>query len=438
MLFDELAQTWDSGAFSKPIDLHDFLLLAKDMVAVLPNAQVICEVKSISSKGGHYYLELAQKEGEQIIAQVKGTLWRGQAMRVLNKFSQATGVSVQTGQTLLVSVQANLHPKFGFSLNILDIDPSYTQGKIAQDFANLVAYLQTLPDFDFNRSLPITNDFRSIAVIAPDNAAGLGDFRAHADHLAHLIDFSYYHATFQGDNAPQSIVQALHDAQLQKPDLLVIIRGGGASLDLAYLNDSHLAQAIMRASVPVWVGVGHEKDHTVLDVVCAQSFDTPSKVIFGILQHQRAFVSATFNTIATIHNHTIMQAQTWRTQSDTMMRTLQRQAYASQKALDYRALYQSILQKSIAHRERLKTQTTHALLSYQGARKISQNLREKSQALCQSVLLSKPSHIMQKGYAHISQKGSVISSVCQVDNQAPLYVRLQDGVLVCKVIDENN
>jgi exodeoxyribonuclease VII large subunit len=101
--------------------------------------------------------------------------------------------------------------------------------------------------------------------------------------------FKYYSATFQGNTAAQSIITSLSNGLRQwatdfntQPDLIVIIRGGGAVNDLAYLNDFELAALLAKRTVPIWVGIGHEKDRTILDEVANRSFDTPSKVIGGI------------------------------------------------------------------------------------------------------------------------------------------------------------
>src|SRR5690606_12136634 len=112
--------------------------------------------------------------------------------------------------------------------------------------------------------------------IAPQKAAGLAGFRkdAHALHRAEGCEYLYHPATFQGNSAPQSIMQSLAQALKQwaktydtAPDLIVIIRGGGAVNDLAYLNDYDLAALLCKRSVPIWVGIGHEKDHTILDEI---------------------------------------------------------------------------------------------------------------------------------------------------------------------------
>jgi exodeoxyribonuclease VII large subunit len=123
--------------------------------------------------------------------------------------------------------------------------------------------------------------------------SGLGDFKKDADALdkAGVCHFVYHTATFQGNTAAVSISEALANALRQwakdfeaPPDLIVIIRGGGAVNDLAYLNDYNLAALLCKRSVPIWVGIGHEKDRTILDEVTTVPLIPPVKslVVFVI------------------------------------------------------------------------------------------------------------------------------------------------------------
>jgi len=141
--------------------------------------------------------------------------------------------------------------------------------------------------------LPPPWDFNAVLVVAPLGGAGLGDFQAEADRLqAHgICRFTYALSRFQGEDAPAEISHALQAALAQATgtqanafDAVVIIRGGGAVNDLAWLNDYDLARFICDLPIPVITGIGHERDNTVLDEVAHTRFDTPSKVIAGIEQ----------------------------------------------------------------------------------------------------------------------------------------------------------
>ncbi|MBO6225928.1 MAG: exodeoxyribonuclease VII large subunit, partial [Psychrobacter sp.] len=226
---------------------------------------VKAEIRNLSSKGGHYYFELAEKDDDgKVVASCRGNLWRFKAARVLAKFERATGMPLDRDLTVLLKVAAGFHAQYGFSLTIEDIDPSYTLGDLARQYAQMVDRLTGEGLLTLNQQLPAPFDIEHVLVIAPEKAAGLGDFQADADRLAEAgaCHFHYHHATFQGNHAPAEIRQAIVSAQQQfqdtygrLPDLLVIIRGGGAVGDLAYLNDYELAALVAEQPVPVWVGI---------------------------------------------------------------------------------------------------------------------------------------------------------------------------------------
>ena len=166
--------------------------------------------------------------------------------------------------------------------------PSYTLGDLAAKLARIRDRLVKEGLYDRNKGLTAPTDFVRVAVISPSTSAGLGDFRRETDRLqdAGLCDFTYYNATFQGTEAPSSIRTAVNEAlaaHRQRPfDALVIIRGGGSVTDLAWLNDLELALLLCRSPVPVFTGIGHERDGTVLDEIAHRRFDTPSKVALHI------------------------------------------------------------------------------------------------------------------------------------------------------------
>ena len=254
---------------------------------------VRAEIRNLSIKGGHYYIELAEKEEntDKVIASCKATIWKFSAAKLILKFERESGIELSKDLNVLIKIKAKFDPQYGFSVNVEDIDSSYTLGDIAKRYQQIIELLTSEGLVNNNKSLPTPFDIQNVLVIAPENAAGLGDFKKDADALdkAGVCHFVYQTATFQGNTAAQSLIDALGKGLRQwaanfetAPDLIVIIRGGGAVNDLTYLNDYSLAALLCKRSVPIWVGIGHEKDRTILDEIAHRSFDTPSKVIGGI------------------------------------------------------------------------------------------------------------------------------------------------------------
>lgn len=179
----------------------------------------------------------------------------------------------------------------GFSLEIDAIDSEYTLGDLEARKREIRERLQADGVFAANKQLPMPWDFTSVLVVAPVGGAGLGDFQVEASRLEKfgICKFAYVFSRFQGEGAAREICNALqtalHDSlNCSKPDAVVIIRGGGAVNDLAWLNDFDLARLVCDLGIPVFTGIGHERDSTIIDEVAHTKFDTPSKVIAGIEQ----------------------------------------------------------------------------------------------------------------------------------------------------------
>lgn len=250
------------------------------------------EVLRASAKDGHVYLELSERDADgRVLAKANAAIWARTAERIVPEFERATGATLGAGIKLLVRARPVYKPQFGFSLEIDAIDPTYTLGDLEGKKRELRERLKREQIFDLNKRLPAPWDFFSVLVVAPQGGAGLGDFAKEADRLAQfaVCHFTYVHSRFQGEGAAAEILEALTSGLAQfpdghPPDAVILIRGGGAVNDLAWLNDYNLARFICECPAPVLTGIGHERDSTVLDEVAHASFDTPSKVIAGIEQ----------------------------------------------------------------------------------------------------------------------------------------------------------
>jgi exodeoxyribonuclease VII large subunit len=247
------------------------------------------EISECRQKNGHIYLGLVERnEHGDILAGAKAIVWKDAAGPITAQFREATGDGLRPDIKVLLRARPRFDVLFGLDLIVEAVDPAYTLGDLAAKLAQIRERLKREGLSGLNRSLPAPPDFVRVAVISPETSAGLGDFRREADRLqnAGLCRFDFFPATFQGVEAPRSVLAAVREALFAHPmrayDSLVLIRGGGSVADLAWLNDLELARAICRAPVPVLTGIGHERDSTILDEVAWRRFDTPSKVALHI------------------------------------------------------------------------------------------------------------------------------------------------------------
>ena len=412
------------------LSLSQYLAMIQEVIRVAFDEPVWvkAEIRNLSIKGGHYYLELAEKEEDtdKVIASCKATIWKFSAAKMVLKFERESGIELSKDLNVLIKIKAKFDPQYGFSVNVEDIDSSYTLGDIARRYQQILERLTTEGLVDKNKLLPTPFDIQNVLVIAPENAAGLGDFKKDADALdkAGVCHFVYHTATFQGNTAAVSIIDALGNG-LRKwalnfdsaPDLIVIIRGGGAVNDLAYLNDYNLAALLCKRSVPIWVGIGHEKDRTILDEVANRSFDTPSKVIGGIrnlIVERTQEVLDSLQKIKLLSQH---QITAYEGQNDQYMRVIKTLAHGqineANKALD------------------MMKGTTQYLAQQQI--KLASNQVE---SLMRETLLQNPRNVMAKGYGIVRSQGKAIRSIHQVSNNS-IQLELQDGTIEATVTKVN-
>lgn len=233
---------------------------------------------------GHIYLQL----GDTGAVKARAVIWSRNA-NIVNKFENETGVRFDQGINVMILVKVLFTPNHGFNLNILGINSEHTIGKFELKQRAIRLRLKQLGVEQSNRLIPTPQDFTSVAVIAPVNAAGLGDFRSKADILQKygLCQFEYFHATFEGKDTSSSIVEAFSKIHhhTQPFDVICLIRGGGDKAGLNDLCESRIARAVCQIKYPVFTGIGHERDVSLLDEYSNKSFGTPSLVI-GHIENQ--------------------------------------------------------------------------------------------------------------------------------------------------------
>ncbi|WP_224971469.1 exodeoxyribonuclease VII large subunit [Acinetobacter oleivorans] len=385
---------------------------------------VKAEIRNLNIKGGHYYLELAEKDAEtdKVIASCKATIWKFSASKIVLKFERETGIEISSDLNVLIKIRARFDPQYGFSVNIEEIDSSFTLGEIAKRYQQIIERLTQEGLIHKNKLLPTPFDIQNVLVIAPQNAAGLGDFKKDADALERngVCHFVYNTATFQGNTAATSLIESLGSGLRQwastfkfPPDLIVIIRGGGSVNDLAYLNDYELAALLCKRTVPIWVGIGHEKDRTILDEIAHRSFDTPSKVIAGIRNHIVERVQEAVDSLQTIKLLSQHQITTYQSKNDQLLHQIKSSAQGQLNSA-HRLLDQMKERIQFSSQQQVKFSLTQI------------------ESLMKEVLLQNPKQVQAKGYAIVRSEGKAIRSIHQISNPA-IAIEMQDGVIEANI-----
>jgi exodeoxyribonuclease VII large subunit len=244
---------------------------------------------------GHAYFELVEKQGNQVLAKIKANLWQFTYRSVVARFEAQTGSGLKNGMKVLAQVAVNYHPVYGLSVNVKDIDPSYSLGERARIRQETIERLTKEGLINLNASLELPRLAQKIAVISSPTAAGYGDFVNQIDHNS--SGYKIYHKLFpslmQGNEAVQNIIQAINLAESLREKLqfqaIIIIRGGGAQLDLDCFDAYSLAAKIAQCQLPVFTGIGHERDETIADLVAHTRLKTPTAVAEFLLSGFREF-----------------------------------------------------------------------------------------------------------------------------------------------------
>ena len=231
---------------------------------------------------GHCYLELIQKRehSETLCAKARATIWANTWVNLKPAFEQQTGTRLQAGQKIMAEVSVDFHELYGFSLVIRDIDPTYTIGDLSLRRQQVIRQLTEDGVFELNKELEWPVLPKRLAVISSPSAAGYEDFMDQLTHNELGIPFhtDFFPATMQGDSAAASIIDALNAVQASGRafDVVVIIRGGGASTDLRCFDEYELCYYCAQYPLPLLTGIGHDRDSSVLDLVAHTSVKTPT------------------------------------------------------------------------------------------------------------------------------------------------------------------
>ncbi len=257
---------------------------------------VIAEISEINiHSNGHCYLTLIEKgeSEDRIVAQARATIW-SYTFRILRPFFETTtGQQLTDGIKVLLQVSVEFHEMYGFSLNVRNIDPTYTLGDQARKRREIIQRLTDEGVLTMNKELELPLVPQRIAVISSSTAAGYEDFLEQLSTNAKGFHFytKLFPAVMQGNQAEQSIVDALDRIYPYENffDLVVIIRGGGSQVDLSCFDNYNVAYHVTQFPLPVLTGIGHEKDDSIVDLVAHTKLKTPTAVAEFILDGAAAF-----------------------------------------------------------------------------------------------------------------------------------------------------
>lgn len=250
-------------------------------VPELRDVWIVAELSDVRVAGGHCYMELLEKDDVgTIVAKARAAVWANVWRSISYNFKVVTGQDFATGLKVMLRVTLSYHEVYGLTLVVSDVNPDFTMGDLMRRRRESLMRLKAEGILNANRSLTMPSVALRIAVVSARGAAGFGDFvnqlASNPQRLAFKVRL--FPARMQGEGTPTSIIAALEmiSARWQDWDCVVIIRGGGASSDLIAFEDYDLAASVAQFPLPVIIGIGHERDVTLLDYVAHMRVKTPT------------------------------------------------------------------------------------------------------------------------------------------------------------------
>ncbi len=246
---------------------------------------ISCEIMDITQNfSGHCYLDLIEKDekSDKVLARARAIIWASAYRMLKPYFETSTGYELTSGIKILVLSRVEFHPVYGLSLNIQDIDPTYTLGDVERKKREIIQQLEKEGVLDMNKEIPLPIVPQKIAIVSSLTAAGYEDFMDQLQGNSYGYQFftRLFPAVMQGENAEQSIIESLEKIfEFESHfDAVVIIRGGGSKSDLACFDSYDLAYHVSQFPLPVITGIGHEQDDTITDLVAHTRLKTPTAV----------------------------------------------------------------------------------------------------------------------------------------------------------------
>ena len=345
-------------------------------------------------------------------------IWRNNYTQIDAMFREATGSPLSSGIGVLVRVVVTYHEIYGFSLQIIDLDPNYTLGDVERRRRETIERLKEDGVWDMNRELSLPRPLLRIAVVSSATAAGYRDFMTEIGSSPFNFNVTLFEATMQGEGAEESVVNALSAIAERESDfdIAVIIRGGGSTSDLALFDSYRIALYVTQMPMAVITGIGHDKDVSVVDMVAHYMCKTPTAVGAFLVDS----ATAELNTIYDLSNE-------FRQLSEQMLNN--QSSYIAQRKLELCHLAsQNISNHShnlSAIEQSIKELSSHIIAT-------EEQRIESFKRLTESYSLD---NILKLGFALVQTSEGVITSACGVGIGDQIEITLHNGTINAVVQD---
>lgn len=415
------------------------------------------------SHSGHCYPELVEKQGGKVIAQVRSTLWKEDYRRINLLFLNTVKEPLKDGIKILFCARVGFDPVYGFTLNIVDIDPSYSLGDLEKEKAETIKQLQTAGLFNANklRTMPLLP--KRVAIISVETSKGYSDFMniLKNNSWGYAFFTMLFPALLQGEKAVESIVSQLEHIEKVKShfDVVAIVRGGGGDVGLSCYNHIILATAIVHFPLPVITGIGHSTNETVAEMISFKNAITPTELADFLLQKFHNFsvpvneaqqsIIRNSKNVLNLHNMRFDKTVT-QFRADTrnyiasnnyqinnkIQRIQQQSLFVLHRNQELQEQTILLLSKSTANQLQFRKQTVSdktEQLSKQSQNQLN-NQTNSLQNLTQLVNILNPQNVLKRGFSITMVNGKSVKSINNIKNGETITTQLADGTIESNII----
>lgn len=438
----EITDTALQGTSKSPntITLQEFNNRIKRLLAdtSVMNCWVVAETTDVRINQ-HCYLQLLEKNPKTgaTVAKIKAIIW-GNQFRFLNaRFKQVTGRDIGNDMKIMVCLSVNYSPQYGLTVVINDINPEFTLGDMERQRQEILNRLTQEGIIGQNKTVPVPPVLQRIAIVSAAGAAGYGDFMKQLTDNKYGVCFypCLFQATMQGVKTVPTVLAALDKVEQNQHlfDCVVIIRGGGGTEELNSFDNYDLARRVATFPLPVIVGIGHERDITVLDYVAGIRVKTPTAAAEHIiLQAANALAH-----IGDLSNQVVSIAR------DYIARAKEQLSYyagnvpiLAQRIIDTNTLrLQNFIQNIPLHVQR-RIEGENAQLARQkdaiknAVAQVKMKETMRLEALGDKIELLSPRKVMARGYTLTTCEGKIMTDAAQLEAGKQVTIHFRDGKVV--------
>lgn len=427
------------------LTLYELNSLVKETIELTFTQQfwVEAELADATERRGHLYLDLVQKDEHSAtpIARASARCWASVWASVRPRFERTTRQRLTAGMKVLLRVYPQFHQAYGFSWIVTDIDPTYTLGDMQRQRQEIIDRLKRDGVFDMQRELTLPMFCQRIAVISSATAAGFGDFCNHLQHNDYGFHFAVelFPAIMQGEQVEPTVISALDsiNSRIDDFDCLVIIRGGGATVDMSGFNTLLLAENVANFPLPIITGIGHDRDESIIDMISFMQVKTPTAAAAFLIE-RLLNVSERITAATSSITRCVQEKLEYERIRLTALSTRIPILFSLTKTRQL-SIIDSLTQRMTAAVQQDIRQRQHQLqIAAQrlapATQRTMQQEQHRLQMLTQRTAALDPAAILRRGFSMTLCNGRFVTDASQMKNGDIMETRLANGTVLSRVI----